>query len=468
MTGRGTLALAAIAIALGLYVWLVEIRGAEEKSRAEEAASTIVAIPSASVTGLSLQTSDGARAELRRAADGTWALESPVAYAADAAAVERALRALEKIVSTSAIDPKPTDLEPFGLGATRKAVEVRAGEAAPQSVYIGRNTPVGGGRYVEVASDPKRIFTVASASLADLEPSLVTLRDKRLLRTPASSIDELTVRSGGALVAKAKKTDAGWALVEPEAVPADADRIVRVLDDLALGRASAFVDEPGKAEAYGLANPVREVTVRAGDVEERLSIGTGDGKTWLARAGDPVVLQVNELVVTNLPATTFDYRAKRVLTLDVEQVKALELVFPRASKTERLKRDGETWTSETPGVALKAVEIDDLLYALAALDATSLIEASPDRAALGLEPALAVIRALDAKGALLGEISFGDPHPDSGLPASSSQSPLVWRVSNDLGREVPLSPEAFTNLLVQSSAPPAPAPGAPAEPPATP
>ena len=34
-------------------------------------------------------------------------------------------------------------------------------------------------------------------------------------------------------------------------------------------------------------------------------------------------------MIPNVPRAFFDYRAKRVLTLDVEQVRALELAFPR-------------------------------------------------------------------------------------------------------------------------------------------
>jgi hypothetical protein len=468
MKSRGTLALLAVAVALGLYVWLVEIRGAEKKLEAESAARTIVAIAPAGVTGLTLPTSDAAPAVLTRAADATWQLEAPVVYPADPDAVERALRALEKIESTSEIAPIPSDREPFGLGADRKIVEIRAGEAAPQTLYLGANTPVGGGRYLELANDPNRIFTVSSTALPDLEPTLVGLREKRVLRLPSSEITELSVRSGGVLIAKAAKTETGWSLVEPEAAPADVEKITSLLEDLALARASAFEDAPKPRAAYGFAGPSLEVEVRAGERVERLAIATADGRTWLERAGDPVILEVNEIVRTGVPTAFFDYRAKRVLTFDVESAKAVELVFPRTNESQRVTRDGEGWKSAKTDVTLKPIEVEDLLDALAALDATSVIEASPDRAALGLEPALATIRVYGDGDALLGEVSFGDPHPDDGLPALSSQSPLVWRVSNDVGRAVPLSPEAYTNLLVQSAPSPAPATEATPEEPVTP
>jgi hypothetical protein len=469
VSSRGTLALLVAALALGAYVWFVEIRGGEKKAEEEAAARVIFALDPSTATSLELVTSDGANAVLTRAgAEGsTWSLTAPIAYPADVDAVERALRSLEKLASTATINERPPELAPFGLGADRKRVAVKAGEGELSTLYLGANTPVGGGRYVELANDPNRLFMVSAGSVDGLEPSLVELRDKRLLRLAQSAVDELTVRERGALLVHAKKTDAGWTLVEPENVPGDAERIRRLLEDLALGRASGFEDEPKPAKAYGLDSPELEIHVRAGAAEERLALAKADSRSWLERSGDPVILEVNERVLSSVPRAFFDYREKRVLSLDVEQVRVIELSYPRGGPTRRLKREGETWISEEPGVELQPGKAEDLAFALEAVDATGLEEASLDRAQVGLEPALAVVRALDDKGALLGEIRFGDPHPDRGLPALSSQSPLVWRVSNDIGRELPLSPEAFTNMLVKA-APTAAAPAEPAEPEAEP
>lgn len=471
MSLRGTLVLLAALAALGAYVYFVEIRGEARKQEAEAAAKRIFAVEPASVTKLELDTSDGARARLVRAGEKDWKLEAPLAYPADPQSVDSALRALEKLQSTAVIEERPADLEPFGLGAKKKTVDVYVGEAAPQALSLGGPTPVGGGRYVELASDPKRLFVVSAASLSGLEPPLLELRDRRLLRIGTGAADELVVRSGGVLVARAKKGDDGWQLVEPEAAPGDAERIRRVLDDLALARASAFEDAPKAPEAYGLAKPALEIEVHAAGAAETLAIGEANGKTWVQRAGDPVLLEANERVRTGVPTSFFDYRAKRVLTLDAEAVHAVEIAFPAAGQSHRVTRDGEKWQAAEPGVELKPLAAEDLVYALATLDATSVEEASLDRKQVGLDPAQVTFRAYDDKGALLGELSLGHLDPARGLPALSSQSPQVWRVAAELGRQAPLSPEAWTNLFVRSAAPapaPAPAGGAPASEPNAP
>ena len=53
-----------------------------------------------------------------------------------------------------------------------------------------------------------------------------------------------------------------------------------------------------------------------------------------------------------------------------EQVRALELEFPREGKKQRLKREGEAWKSEQAGLELQPQKVEDLVYALSAVDAT--------------------------------------------------------------------------------------------------
>ena len=369
---------------------------------------------------------------------------------------------LEKLASTATIDAHPEDLEPFGLGAQRKRVAVKAGEGEPRTLYLGGDTPVGGGRYVELANDPNRLFVVSAGSLHGLTPTLLELRDKRLLRLAPDAVDELGVRAGGTLIARAKKTEAGWTLVEPENAPADAERIRRVLDDLALGRASAFEDAPKPAKQYGLDRPELEIVARAGEREERLTLGTADSKTWLAARGrsrDPrgerARAHQRAARVLRLPREARADARRRAGARDRARVPAPERDAPPEARRRGLdvRRTPESSCSRRRSRSSPTRSRPSTRPASRRRASTARRSAS--------SPPLAVVRAFDEKGALLGELSFGDPHPDKGLPALSSQSPLVWRVANDIGREVPLSPEAFTNMLVKS-APPKPAATEPA------
>jgi hypothetical protein len=457
------LALLALAAVLGAWVYFGEIRGAARKEEAELAAKRIFGVEPASVTALELGLADGKTARVVRTGTSDWKVESPVEYPADAETIQRALKALEKIQSTASITPG-ADLSAFGLGAAGRKLRVFTGEGDPKELVLGGPTPIAGGKYLSLASDPAHVFVVDAGGLYGLTPTLVELRDKRLLRGSegaAGAADELTVRVRGELVAHAKRSDSGWQLLEPEAAPADGEKIRRTLDELGLARATDFADPPAKPEDHGLAKPELELVIHSPAGEERLAIGRAGDKTWLARGGDPVLLAVNPAVATAIPTHSFDYRAKRVLALEADKVRALELSYPRSGESHRFERKGDDWKSADPAIEAKPLKVEDLLYAIASLDATGIEPAAADRKSLGLEPALVKLRALDEKGAELGALSLGDASADRGIPAASSQNGDVWRVANDLGAQLPLTPEAFKNQFLKSAESPAPAPPAP-------
>jgi hypothetical protein len=472
MSARWTAALLVVALALGAWVYFGEIGGESRKKEAETAAQRVFTLDPNSVTAIEVTTADGKSAHLARSG-GDWKLDSPVAYPADPDAVERLLRALSKVQSTATIAPAPAELGQFGLGAGRRSLKLWTGPGDPKEVFVGGPTPVGGGKYFQLASDPGKIYTVSATDLSGVTPTLVELRDKRLLRVSSSSVDELTVRADGALVAHAKKGDSGWQVLEPEKVPGDEEQIRRALEDLGLARATGFADAPDAEQNGAFAKPELELVAHAPSGDEHVAIAKADGKTWLRREGDPVLLEINASVPTGIPTHPFDYRLKRVLTLASDQVQALELAFPRTGQTHRFELKDGDWKSAEPGVELKPLKVEDLLTAVESLEATGIEPAGVDRKKLGLDPAQATVRALDAKGTELGLLSLGDASPKEGLSAISSQNSDVWRVSNDLGAQVPLSQDAYLNLFVKKpEVPPPPvtvpapaaAPPAPAKP----
>jgi len=225
LSARWTAALLGVALALGAWVYFGEIGGEARKKDAETAAQRVFTLDPNSVTAIEVTTADGKSAHLAKS--GTeWKLDAPVSYPADPDAVERLLRALSKVQSTASM-PAPGDLGQFGLGDGRRSLKLWSGPGDPKEVFVGGPTPVGVGKYFQLASDPAKIYTVSAADLSGVTPTLVELRDKRLLRASSSNVDELTVHADGALVAHLKKGDTGWQMLEPEKVPGDEEKIRR-------------------------------------------------------------------------------------------------------------------------------------------------------------------------------------------------------------------------------------------------
>jgi hypothetical protein len=319
------------------------------------------------------------------------------------------------------------------------------------------------------------VFTVDSLGVSPLEPSLKDLRDKRLLHLEKDDVNDLVVRLlAESRTIRVSKGEDGWKLVEPIQARADGERIERLVGDLERARASEFVDAPGAPSEYGLEPPAVELEVAAKDRTERIALGKAGDKAYARLLGVASVLEIPERIVDGVAREVFEYRHKRVLTLEDDKLASLELAFPRDQISYRFEREESTWKPEDPQLGVDSFKLSDLVFAIESLDARGLEEGETDLAKLGLAPPRVRVSARDASGVELGWLELGDPDPQRGIAARSSAGSELWRVENDLGEEVPLGIDAFRNNFAEKPEPePAEAPAseeptepAPAEPPA--
>ncbi len=452
MSFRATLILAGIALALGLYVYLVEIRGAGRREEAEEAAKRLVNVEADAITRLELSTSDGPAARLVRDADGeSWRLEAPLEFPADAGQVSHLLDALGRLKSESTLDAPPEDLALFGLGAESKRVRVWVDEELAAEIRFGGNTPVGSARYATLGDPPERLFTVPTAQASALGPRLFDLRDKRMVKVDPEDVQRLTLSEYRTRVATVERSEDGWKIVAPAEELGDSERIERLIQDLVIARATESVDEPGPPAEYGLDNPEVEVELETAQGSHRVMIGRVQDRAYVRVNDEAIVYRTADRLVMGMPRTLFAFRYKRVFDAEVGEVKRIEIAFPRDATTHVLLKEDGDWRHENVEVELNSFSVEDVLWALENLDAVAIVEQS--NPALGLDPARVRVRLLDEEGAELGWLELGDPAPGEGIPARSSRRDTLWRVDTEIGDDVPLSEEAFQRNFVKSPPP---------------
>jgi hypothetical protein len=451
---RTTLLLLALALAMGAYVYFGEVQGDARREQAEKVARRLVAIEEAELASIELPTSDGGRAKLARS-DSGWKLVEPLEFAVDPFAQERLTRALAELESKSELEPQ-AELAVYGLDETAKRINASPRQGEPVELRIGKDAPVGGVRYVQVSSRPGKIFTVDVSAVGAFDTTLLDLRDKRLAKGEGDDATKLIVRfPAEAKTFELAKEGGDWKLVQPIGASADGERVRRLIDDLSLARATALVDAPGAPAEYGLEPPTAEVEIGSAKGSEQIALGKQGDKAYARIPGVESVLEVATRIVDGIPREVFEYRHKRVLTLASDEVKSLELSFPRENARQVLQRDEHTWKSGDPGLEVESLEVADLLFAIESLDATGIEEGPPDVARLGLEPPRVRVTARSAAGKELGWLELGDPDPEKGIAARSSAGPELWRVENKLGEDVPLGLDAFRNSLVKRPAEPA-------------
>ena len=466
---RGTLALLVIALGLGAYIWFVELGGQTQRLEAEQAERRFLGLEAEQIHALELPIGEGARARLRRGDDG-WRLETPIAYRADDGAVDAIATGLASLESRTVIEEPADDLGAYGLGDEAARVEIftQSGAEGPPALVLrlGRDTPFDGQVYAAVEGR-EAVYTIERYRRDTFQPELQLLRDKRVVILAPADVTALRVREEGIQVAFVERTppsegegeaagevEADWRVVEPVKERGDPRRIRRLLQDLSLARASAFVDEPDDLASYGLDAPALQIELMAGEVSETVALGRANDKFWARRDGAGPVFEIQERTLDQVPRTSFAFRDKMVLELDAEAIHQLELHFPRDGASYSFVRGDEGWRSAGEGVQVDSAHPEDLLFTLASVEATGIDEGEVDRAALGLEPPLVRAVALDEAGAELGWLELGDPESGRGMPAISSAGPRLWRVVNDLGETVPLGEDVFRAVwLVQEPEP---------------
>ncbi len=457
MSFRATIVLGVIAAGLGLYVYLVEVQGERSRQQVETEAKRLLSFEPEQITALELPLEGGGSAKLVAAGEGdsrTWSLETPLVFPADARFVSNLLSTLTRLESETVIEDAPEDLAPFGLGEGRRTVRVWTAEDEPTVLYLGGKVSVSYQLYLAREGESRRIYTVSRGQAASLEPRLGDLRDKRLVRFDVDDVKSLQVREYGSLVARVERSEAedgDWRVVEPSEDRGDAERIRRALQDLTLARATDFIDQPGALAEYGLDAPELELSIETASGTQQLQISRVQDKGFVRVNDGEVIYQTSDRVLMNVPRSLFAYRYKQVLKLDADSVQRIELDFPREQASYAFVRENESWVSADAEAPVKSLSVEDVLYAIEDLSATGIEESAPDLAALGLDPPRVRVRALSAAGTELGGLELGDPREED-LAARSSASDRLWRVSNNVGIDVPLSVEAFERNFLQPPA----------------
>lgn len=267
-------------------------------------------------------TAPGQRMLLRRTA-GRWAMEQPVPTRADGDAVRRYLDALERAEADGFVEDSPADLAAFGLAQAERGVRLAgagggaggAGSAPVLAVDVGAEAAQGApDRFARIDGRPTVVLLGARALAAMFPPpaSLIDPRGCDAVPADVRSVEFVATMSRGPADAAApadpgqaaapspaaapapgpafavtRNRDA-WDLRLPgaEPVPADSQRVRRLLTQLCEARAPAVALQPMPGELV-----VGEFVLRGegGAVLARVRVGHEHEGQWALDGGEGVL-----------------------------------------------------------------------------------------------------------------------------------------------------------------------------------
>lgn len=350
MNGRSSLLLLIVALLLGGWVYSTE-RAARTTVAVGGGRVVFQRIEPREVLSIEILRSNAA-IRLERTNSGWW-LRAPVAYPAQAAAVDGLLEVLGNLtprshLGSAEVAAQPGSMAAFGLeNPDTLTVRSRSGMAI---LRLGSRTALGNQIYLQQVGQ-EGVFTADATLLGSLPSAPDSWRDRRLLAGEGEGFDRVEVL-GPTVFEAERQTNGYWNLLRPLAARANADQIHRLLLEVAGLGVSAFVTDSAAvaAEDYGLARPQAQMILKRGTNElVRLQVGRAStnapGEVFVRRSGPGNIVRVTNTIVELLRQPLAAYRDRRLLP-SVAGLTRLEI--RQGTNAFSLEREGTNWTVATP------------------------------------------------------------------------------------------------------------------------
>ncbi len=252
------------------------------------------------------------------------------------------------------------DFADYGLDKPFATLIVyRAGDAAPDTLFVGDKTPAGSNCYLRLGSS-RSVLISNDVTRNVTNKGLFHLRDKNFLPEGSQSLDAVEISAGSKRIRLVKEKGYWW-FAAPR-VRANRLVIEAYLSRLTDAVIHEFVREDIEDLApYGLAFPSGKLVLAAG--EETVTIAFGNKKEYLVdvvRTGLDKVVAIEATLLEPFEWSTANLRAMNFAFIDEDSVHTLRYETPDTSIV--LERAGTAWRApEREQSAIRPLEVNALI-----------------------------------------------------------------------------------------------------------
>jgi hypothetical protein len=437
---RAVPALLIVALALGLYLWLVELPAEQKRVEADTAAKKLVDFKEDDVQGFTITSSQGEMEVARE--DGRWTIRKPKSMEADATAVGEFLRTLLLAQVSRVVDETGTDLKAYGLETPSLTVSLRLASGT-QTVRVGDAGPLSATLYAK-RDDSSKVFLTTLAGRDLLAKSIQEFRRKRVLSFNRVQVTRLKIagpRETVVLYREDQGDKALWKIKAPVETAADQPEVSSLLFALEDLKAQDFIDDPKEhaAKRAALGKPLATITLREKETNRTVSLfldPRDNAAAYAESAPREPLYRIAPAAAKDLARGLFDLRAKQLIAAEPDQVKTL--VIKTGGQEYALSREGGAWIVDgDPNAKGDAARINMFVTRAVRLQAEKIVTENPtDLKRYGLASPAAELIAAGEQGKLLGRIAFG--REEQGLAyALGSAMTGIFQVRPDILKEIP-------------------------------
>jgi hypothetical protein len=410
---------------------------------------TVLAFDAKDVTGFEVTTPDQTLAVER--ADKAWRMTRPAPLAADGELIGEFLDKLAAQKVKEFVADGPVATASYGLDRpTRLTIFTgRDKERVGRTLLLGRVDDAKKGLYV-MRPGESSVLLVPDEVAKQVPRNVAVLRDKVVVSVDRDKVAKLELESPKGTVTAAREKDQ-WALVAPQALPADQVEVGAVLTKLRDLRAQGFLSDDASGIARYLAKPqVRVTLTEQGGATTTVLLGPstetrgGAPVAYAAIAGTGPVVLVDAKVIEDLSRSATDLRDRRLLgdlvPRDVKRVRV-----SAGGQTAVLERKGEDdWRMLEPTKGGgNANKVNDLLYGLRGLRWKEIVApAGQDAARFGVDAPTLEVALFKGDGGEIATVIVGKREGELAYVRTKAQ-PAIYSVEGRLLGPVPKVPDDF-------------------------
>ncbi len=429
-----TLILLILLIALGAYVYFVEIKHQKAVEQKKAVAQKIFHFQKDSVQTITIHNQYGDFVLENRA--GSWKIVQPVETDADKNNVRSMLSNLETAKKNNEFSVKPNELSEYGLGENALTVRVKDRSGEQDSVRFGDKTPVGG--FVFANKVDTLVFTVNEYIRNQFDKKLFDLRDKHLLTFTVNDVKRVRVKNPHGVFEFEMIGPDQWQIVSIKRL-ADEGKIRAILNKLSWEQAKEFVDETGtQLKKYGLSHPAYFVELNLGPDKgmKKLIVSRKiNGKYYAKDESRKPIFEIGNGLVETLDKRLNEFRSNRIVRFVRDAIDSVYLEYDGTALAFTKDKINRRWLlGDSTRTPLKDGKMDNFFSNMEFTLAKKFVQdGNINQARYGLDkPVLRIC--LYKEGNLQVEMKFGKQKGNQ-LYAWSNQNDSVYLVDkNDVDR----------------------------------
>jgi len=333
-----TLIIAAlILIALGTYIFVVEIIGGKESESTQQWGKKLFKLSDWNeVKSIEIWNYQQhvVFENLGKDKDGeeVWQIRKPVDWPADRYNFDSILSTLEFIEIDKKLSSKGKNLSEFGLDRPPRIIVVKTSTKSLE-LLVGELSPVGDSVYVKYP-DSEDIFMVSAILDRQLKRPPFYFFDKSIFRAKKADIKTVEYELRGKPLYKIEKEESGWQLKYPGELAVDSEEMDKLLSKIEELKISAIAaDATSSLEAYGLASPEKVLRISTMSGEARALLVSSQltkeyDKFFAKRDSWPQLLEIDKDALDGFDLAISQLRDKKITHLDIKEVKEIAFVFP--------------------------------------------------------------------------------------------------------------------------------------------